>query len=353
MNKLKILALTCYALVAFVYYLGALSNSLEKQTSKMQAAHPVTTPTKPASQISAQPSVPHVTPKPTTASQPAIASNTPQQPSAPLREAPPRRSSSENLQKVNTSEVLSFEQALQLADDGDARAQAIVSIYYGVGYKTQKDTAKAADYAMRSAKQRNGLGVYRVAAMMENGDGFQKDVDQAKKLKEMAFDGLNSMQGDPYALTALGIMLFRGEGGLQQNKDKAVQLYQIAARTGYAPAQYNYSAALALGQGVIKNQEESMKWWRMAYDQDYPPAMSGPVGQASSNANPVQNQTATQTAPSKPRANQKLPHGIPVAGRPGFVSSPYAPGAGIVDARGAASGDTVICPFTKQPFLLP
>lgn len=195
---------------------------------------------------------------------------------APAREIPPTRSVAENKIPVNPSEVLGFTKAYELANAGDPRAQAILSIYYGVGYKTQKDTAKAAEYAMLSAKQRNPLGVYRVAAMMENGDGFEKDVPQAKKLKELAFEGLNSMSGDPYALTALGIMLFRGEGGLNQNREQAVELYRKAADLGYAPAQYNYSAALALGQGIPKSEQESLKWWRRAYEQDYPPAMSGP-----------------------------------------------------------------------------
>jgi TPR repeat protein len=270
MNILKILALTCYLLVGFFYYIGVLGNSLEKQASKMETAHQATTPVKATSASAFQQSASQVASKTTSAAPPlpATASNS--------SLAHSKRSSSENRLEVKTTEVLGFDQALQLAGRGDARAQAIVSIYYGIGYKTQKDTAKAAEYAMLSAKQRNPLGIYRVAAMMENGDGFEKDVPQAKKLKELAFEGLNSMSGDPYALTALGIMLFRGEGGLNQNRELAVVLYRKAADMGYAPAQYNYSAALALGQGIPKSEQESLKWWRRAYDQDYPPAMSGP-----------------------------------------------------------------------------
>jgi hypothetical protein len=48
-----------------------------------------------------------------------------------------------------------------------------------------------------------------------------------------------------------------------------------------------------------------------------------------------------------------LPQGIPVSGRPGYVSSPYAPGAGIVDARGMAPGSIAKCPFTKESFIIP
>jgi TPR repeat protein len=381
MNALKYIGIALYIPLAFLYYLGALGCiSVSQDNSNKPNVTSSVAPSRPSGlkSESAKPAVAQEAYPPSPvprgapysyfssdeskkkAELPLAQQSRKEENTAvtatptPVREIiPPKKSNSENRQEVNETEVLSFAQALQLANDGDARAQAIVSIYYGVGYKTQKDTEKAADFAMRSAKQRNGLGIYRVATMMENGEGFEKNPSLAQELKMKSYAGLNNMEGDPYAINALGIMFLRGEGGAPLLPPEAARLFHKAAEMGYAPAQYNYSAALALGQGVTKNQEESMRWWRRAFEQDYPPAMSGPVGQASSNANPVQNTATRPTASSKPKTNQRLPRGIPVGGRPGFVSSPYAPGAGIVDARGAASGDTVICPFTKQPFLLP
>jgi hypothetical protein len=278
------------------------------------------------------------------------------------REIPPQRPISQTqdsqitnstLPRISSSEVLTFQRALDLADRGDARAQAVVSIYYQVGYKTRKDISKASEYALRSAKQHNPLGMYRLAVMMESGEGFEKNVEHGKKLKELAFEGLSSIKNDPYALTAIGIMLFRGEGGLAQDRSEAVKLYKKAADMGYAPAQYNYSAALALGQGIAKDESESLKWWQRAYDQDYPPAMSGPVVPVNSKPKQSERQTTSRNESPKPTVNKRLPRGIPVSGRPGFVSSPYAPGAGIVDARGVKSGETLTCPFTRQLFLMP
>ena len=272
----------------------------------------------------------------------------------PTREIiPPKKSNSENRQEMNASQVLSFEKALELADRGDARAEAIVSIYYQVGYKTRKDISKASEYAKRSAKQHNPLGMYRLAVMMENGEGFEKNVEKGRRLKELSFEELNAMGGDPYALTAIGVMLFRGEGGLTQDRSEAVKLYKKAADMGYAPAQYNYSAALALGQGIAKNEGESLKWWSRAYEQDYPPALPGPVGEVNSKPQQTQKAALETAAQRKPTDNKRLPRGIPVADRPGVVSSPYAPGAGGVDARGVKSGDLLTCPFTKQPFIMP
>ena len=241
---------------------------------------------------------------------------------------------------------MSFDTAKRLADQGDARAHAIISIYYSIGYKTEKDPAKAAEYALLSAKQRNPLGIYRVAAMMENGDGFEKNTDEAKRLKELAFEGLNSMSGDPYAMTALGVMLFRGEGGLRQDREMAVKLYKKSADLGYAPAQYNYSAALALGQGAEVNMQVSNRYWQMAYDQNYPLALKGPPEGLATSIK------SDSRSPSAERS-RNLPTGILNPGSPGFVKSPYAPGAGFVNVQGLKRGDTAKCPYTGNLFIVP
>ena len=45
--------------------------------------------------------------------------------------------------------------------------------------------------------------------------------------------------------------------------------------------------------------------------------------------------------------------GKPVPGKPGYVTSPFAPDAGYVDLRGFASGTEVRCPYTNRVFLTP
>lgn len=172
------------------------------------------------------------------------------------------------------SRVLSFEEAVEKANAGDAYAQAVLSIYYGVGFKTQKDVAKSAAMAMASAKQGHPLGLYRLGVMRQAGAGMQKNEDQGKTLKSQSVKGLNNMQGDPFAMNALATMCYRGEV-IRENKPEAARLYALAADQGYAPAQYSYAVCLDRGVGVSKNPDLAKTYLDKAAAQSYPPALAG------------------------------------------------------------------------------
>ena len=178
-------------------------------------------------------------------------------------------------QRQGDPSVLEFDEAYERANNGDAYAQAIVSFYYGLGYKTYKDLDAAADYASRSAAQGNPLGLYRMGSIVQSGDGVQKSTESGKAMKIQSLSGLDRMSGDPYAMTALGIMLFSGEG-VAKDRSAAARLYQAAVETGYAPALYNYAACLMAGHGVQQDMPLALQYWRAAYEQNYPPAMDGP-----------------------------------------------------------------------------
>ena len=53
------------------------------------------------------------------------------------------------------------------------------------------------------------------------------------------------------------------------------------------------------------------------------------------------------------KINRDMPYGIPVAGKPGFVTSPYSPTQGMVDVRGIPSGTEVKDPYSGKLFLTP
>jgi uncharacterized caspase-like protein len=153
--------------------------------------------------------------------------------------------------------VLTFAEAKQLADRGDARAQAIVAMHYQLGWQTEKNEALAGRYAQASAEAGHPLGIYRLGNLLVSGINGQKDPNTGYKLQAASFEPLSKIAGnnqnpDPYAMTSVGIMLFQGKVCLE-DKVKAISCYKWASEYRFAPALFNYIMATNEGQGVDKD----------------------------------------------------------------------------------------------------
>ena len=68
---------------------------------------------------------------------------------------------------------------------------------------------------------------------------------------------------------------------------------------------------------------------------------------------PNPNPTPMPTPPPVSLPTPAISYGIPVPGKPGFVTSPHAPNAGFVDVRGFPPGTEVKDPYTGRIFLVP
>ena len=191
---------------------------------------------------------------------------------------------------VNHAQILTFDQAKQRADRGDAFAQAVVALHYQLGWNTEKNPELAAKYATASAKARNPLGLFRLGALMRAGDGVLKDEQRGLTYQAASFDGLNRSQ-DPYSVTALGILIYQGKVVAQdvpkeQRYKEAARLYKMAADETYEPAMFNYAMCAEAGHGVAKDNGVRDAYVVRAHERGYPPATEvvdreawGPLGE--------------------------------------------------------------------------
>jgi TPR repeat protein len=97
---------------------------------------------------------------------------------------------------------------------------------------------------------------YKGLAAAEAGD-FATALTEWKPLAE---------QGDASVQYNLGLMYDNGEGVIEDDKE-AVKWFRLAAEQGYANAQFNLGNMYFNGEGVIEDHKEAIKWYRLAAEQ--------------------------------------------------------------------------------------
>jgi hypothetical protein len=82
---------------------------------------------------------------------------------------------------------------------------------------------------------------------------------------------------------------------------------------------------------------------------------NSPVASAASGGvtKPPNHKNTKSTSRASTKKGDDLPYGTPVAGKQGFVTSPFSPSSGYIDVRGFAPGTPVKDPYTGKVFLTP
>ena len=172
---------------------------------------------------------------------------------------------------------------LEAAEAGDADAQYEVGIKYLKGQGVDRDVSLAVHWLELAAKSGNQQAATRLQRMQEHQVRFNATLEKAKsgdveaqytagmmylKGKGTAYDGDKARswigkaarQNDQKAITRLGILYFKGEGG-GVNYSRALELFESVSGSSVL-AQYYLGEMYAGGKGVEKNFNTAIDWYR-------------------------------------------------------------------------------------------
>lgn len=115
---------------------------------------------------------------------------------------------------------------------------------------------------------------------------------------------------------------------------------------------YNRQQEISAFEASLYDASEARPSGRMACPTYCPPPMmipppTGPVYM------PAPDEVIAPPVPLAPPPVAECPVGSPVIGKPGYVTSPYAPKAGYVDVSGMARGSQVKDPYSGRTFRIP
>ncbi len=202
------------------------------------------------------------------------------------------------------------------ADLGHSAAQLNLGVCYKTGAGVQKDESKAVYWYQKAADQGETIAMSNLGACYLGGFGIQQDYSKAVYWLEKAVAGgysqanqqlaearaklrenpssaslsqpavktttgsskydLNieaAKKGDPKAQNTIGLCYSSGNG-VEKNKEKAVYWYRKSAEQGYSIGEYNLALRYHNGEGVTQDYEQAMYWYRKSAEQGVADAMN-------------------------------------------------------------------------------
>ena len=150
---------------------------------------------------------------------------------------------------------------LELANEGDAFAQASAAWGYREGYGTAVDAFDAVKWVQKAAEQGLARAQYDLGRMYRNGTGVKRSDEKAAGWYLKAAE-----QGLARAQNRLAIMYEHGTG-VEQSDVKAAEWVLEAAEQGLARAQCNLGVMYDNGTGIEQSYEKAAEWYLKAAEQ--------------------------------------------------------------------------------------
>lgn len=139
---------------------------------------------------------------------------------------------------------------LREATAGNKFAQTRMGMMLANGEEVPQDKAKAAYWFMKAAVQGVAEAQYQISSQLLEGDGVEQDEDYGLRFLFEAAEA-----GHPEAQHNMGVKLFRGESGLDVDRQKACKWWAKAAEQDVPQSQNNLGWAMVIGEGVPQNLE--------------------------------------------------------------------------------------------------
>lgn len=123
---------------------------------------------------------------------------------------------------------VALKELVPLAENGDAKAQAILGQMYSSGSGVTQDNVKAAFWYRKAAEQGHVRAQTSLGTMYKEGIGVPQDEKEAASWLHRAAE-----QGYGEALYTLGGMYERGQGSIPVDLVQAHKLFNIAVAAGF------------------------------------------------------------------------------------------------------------------------
>lgn len=177
---------------------------------------------------------------------------------------------------------ISFQDHLDRAIMGNVESQNQVGKMYFTGTEVRKNYKEAFKWFQLSAAQRDIVGMYNLASMLDIGViDIEKNHLDSKIIYENVLEFNEDFSrkkinlSDSYLIAVsssaqnLGLLYYNGKCGTPRDYMKAFKYFALGAEMGDKESQYSVGVLFYKGKGIKINYKEAIKWWRLSSNQGY------------------------------------------------------------------------------------